>query len=69
MYKIETHLHTRYVSQCGWLDAEAIISGYKAAGYSGIVVTDHFNRTTFDYLGIDPAGPGDSQTIQRRNHP
>ncbi|MCD8077107.1 MAG: PHP domain-containing protein [Lachnospiraceae bacterium] len=59
MYKIETHLHTTYSSKCGWLEAEELIAGYKAAGYSGIVVTDHFNRTTFDYLQIDLASEGD----------
>jgi len=53
MYRIETHLHTKYVSKCGRLDAKALLEGYKAAGYSGIIVTDHYNRITFDYLGID----------------
>lgn len=59
MYKIETHLHTRYVSRCGRLDAQELVQGYKAAGYSAVIVTDHYNRITYDYLGIDPAGPGD----------
>lgn len=53
MYKIETHLHTNHSSKCGWLDAQALIAGYKAAGYDAIIVTDHFNRTTFEYLGVD----------------
>ncbi|MDD6033814.1 MAG: PHP domain-containing protein [Oscillospiraceae bacterium] len=59
MYKIETHLHTSHVSKCGWLDAPTLIAGYKAAGYDAIIVTDHYNRITFDYLGCDPAAPGD----------
>ena len=59
MYKIETHLHTNHVSKCGHLDAAAIARGYADAGYSALIVTDHYNRTTFDFLGIDPAGPGD----------
>lgn len=59
MYKIETHLHTAHVSRCGWMEAPALAEGYKAAGYSGIIVTDHYNRTTFEHLGLDPAGPGD----------
>ena len=25
MYRIETHLHTTYISHCGWLGAQAII--------------------------------------------
>lgn len=59
MYKIETHLHTRHVSQCGRMQASEIAAAYKEAGYSAIIVTDHYNRTTFDYLGIDPAGDSD----------
>ena len=59
MYKIETHLHTNHVSKCGHLDAAAIVKGYHEAGYRALIVTDHYNRTTFDFLGIDPAGPGD----------
>lgn len=59
MHKIEPHLHTTYVSRCGRLEAAEIVSGYKAAGYSALIVTDHYNRTTFDYLGVDPAGAGD----------
>ena len=55
MYKIETHLHTKHSSKCGWLDSEALIAGYKAAGYDAIIVTDHYNRTTFEYLGVDLA--------------
>ncbi len=59
MYKIETHLHTAHVSRCGHLDAAEIVSLYKAAGYSAIIVTDHYNRTTFEYLGIDTTAPSD----------
>lgn len=59
MYKIETHLHTVHVSRCGHLEAEEIVSRYKEAGYSALIVTDHYNRTTFDYLGIDTTAPGD----------
>lgn len=58
MYKIETHLHTKHTSKCGWLTAPELIAGYKAAGYDAIIVTDHYNRTTFDYLGVDTTAPG-----------
>lgn len=62
MYKIETHLHTNHVSKCGHLTAAEIVKGYAEAGYSALIVTDHYNRTTFDFLGIDPAAPGDKLT-------
>ena len=59
MYKVEPHLHTVHVSQCGRMEAADIVAAYREAGYSALIVTDHFNRTTFDYLGIDPAGDSD----------
>ena len=62
MYKIERHLHTNHVSKCGHLSAAEIVKGYADAGYSALIVTDHYNRTTFDFLGIDPAAPGDKLT-------
>ena len=58
MYKIEPHLHTKHTSKCGWMTAQELIAGYKAAGYDAIIVTDHYNRTTFDYLGVDTTAPG-----------
>ncbi len=58
MYRIETHLHTAYVSHCGWLGAQALIRMYAAGGYSAICVTDHYNRDTFDYLETDLSAPG-----------
>ena len=62
MYKIELHLHTKYSSGCGQLDEKEIIAAYKAAGYHGIVVTDHFNRDTYHMKNIDPAAPVDRLT-------
>ena len=55
MYKIELHLHTALVSPCGKLSASEIADGYAAAGYDGVVVTDHYKRKTFEYIGIDPS--------------
>ena len=53
MYKIETHLHTSHISKCGRMDAKALARAYHEAGYHGIAVTDHYNRTTFAHLGVD----------------
>lgn len=41
-YKYETHLHTSEASACATTKAADYIEAYKAAGYSGIFVTDHF---------------------------
>jgi predicted metal-dependent phosphoesterase TrpH len=52
MYKIETHLHTKIVSACGWLSPEEIISGYKEKEYDAVTVTDHFHRGWLGTAGI-----------------
>ena len=57
MHKIETHLHTAYVSKCGWMGSIPIIAEYAQAGYSAIAVTDHYNRDTFELLRLDISKP------------
>ena len=46
-YKYEIHAHTKNTSWCGQLDAEELVKKYKEAGYSGIVITDHYSPMTF----------------------
>lgn len=41
-YLYETHLHTRQASACGKVDAAQMVHLYKDAGYTGVVITDHF---------------------------
>lgn len=41
-YKYETHLHTSEGSACGSSQGFEYIPAYVQAGYSGIIVTDHF---------------------------
>ena len=41
-YLYETHLHTAQSSKCGKIDAAEMIRLYKTAGYTGVVITDHF---------------------------
>lgn len=40
----ETHLHTKEGSACSQNTAKELVMAYKAAGYTGIMVTDHFYR-------------------------
>lgn len=42
MYKYEMHCHTSEVSKCAHVTAEEQVAFYKAIGYDGIVVTNHF---------------------------
>ncbi|MDR3139847.1 MAG: PHP domain-containing protein [Treponema sp.] len=43
-YLYETHLHTSQSSACGETPGHEYISRYKALGYTGIIITDHFYR-------------------------
>ncbi len=47
-YKYETHCHTKLVSRCGHLKIKELVEHYKAAGYSGLVLTDHYSPMTFN---------------------
>lgn len=46
-YKYEIHAHTKNTSWCGDIDAKDLVEKYKVAGYSGIVITDHYSPMTF----------------------
>lgn len=48
MYRYETHLHTSETSPCGKVKAAEAVRLYKKAGYTGIVVTDHYFRGFFE---------------------
>ncbi|MGL1892748.1 MAG: PHP domain-containing protein [Spirochaetaceae bacterium] len=41
-YKYETHCHTSESSECSRITGAELIRGYNNAGYSGVVITDHF---------------------------
>jgi predicted metal-dependent phosphoesterase TrpH len=41
-YLFDPHIHTSEVSACGKLPAKEVVRLYKKAGFSGIVITDHF---------------------------
>lgn len=47
MYQLELHCHTKEVSACSTCPAAVQIARYQAAGYQGLVSTNHINRATF----------------------
>ena len=47
MYKIDMHVHTKNVSNCGRIDAKEVAQMYKKAGYDSIVITDHYYESLF----------------------
>lgn len=44
IYKYETHLHTVQASACASASGSYQAKAYKNAGYTGIIITDHFFR-------------------------
>jgi len=42
LFKYETHIHCKLCSACSVVSPEEIVKAYAKAGYSGIVLTDHF---------------------------
>ena len=42
MYLYETHCHSSDCSRCGRSTARELVRAYHAAGYAGMVLTDHF---------------------------
>ena len=47
MYRLELHAHSSEVSTCAHADAETVIRRYRAAGYHGLVSTNHINGGTY----------------------
>lgn len=52
-YLYDPHVHTSEVSFCGQLKACEMVRLYKAAGYQGIVITDHYFNGYIDSLPSD----------------
>ena len=50
MHRLELHCHSKGVSVCSDCPPEKQIALYRAAGYSGIVSTNHLNRGTFQHM-------------------
>ena len=42
LYRYETHCHSSQCSACAHSTAQELVQAYKAAGFAGLVLTDHF---------------------------
>ena len=51
-YKTELRLHTALVSPCATMMPEEIVEHYIKAGYTSVVVSDHFCDIVVDFAGI-----------------
>ncbi len=49
--KVDMHCHTFPVSCCSELSPKELVNAYVAAGYDGIVLTNHYKRAFLDSLG------------------
>lgn len=47
-YKTELHCHSTPVSACGRIPVERLVEMYLEAGYTTVVLTNHFSRYTFN---------------------
>lgn len=47
MFKTELHCHSKDISFCARVSAEDIVNKFYGAGYSTLVLTNHFNTDTF----------------------
>ncbi len=54
MYKYDLHTHTSEVSPCASMSGADQARAYKAAGYTGIIITDHYYDGFFEKLGDMP---------------
>jgi predicted metal-dependent phosphoesterase TrpH len=51
MFRFDTHVHTKETSHCGQVAAMEMVKLYAQAGYSGFVMTDHYNRFSMERHG------------------
>ena len=51
MFKTELHCHSKSVSACARVSNEEIIQKFTEAGYTSLVLANHFNKGTQDFLG------------------
>ena len=51
MFRFDTHVHTKETSHCGGVYGKDMVELYAKAGYSGFVMTDHYNRFSMDRHG------------------
>lgn len=50
MGKFELHIHTLENDKCAMESGQSIVRLYKEAGYDGVVITDHYFKTFFDWF-------------------
>lgn len=49
-FKFDAHVHTSETSPCGKIKGSELVHLYKKAGYSGVIITDHYHDGFFEGL-------------------
>ena len=65
MYKYELHLHTSEGDLCAFSTGSECVRLYRDAGYDGIVVTNHYFSTFFDWFADELRGKDHRGIIDR----
>ncbi len=65
MYKYELHAHTSECDLAAHLSAKDLVRLYKDAGYDGMIITDHYFKTFFDWFEGELSGYTHEQTVRR----
>ena len=65
MYKYELHAHTAECDLAARVGARDMVRLYKEAGYDGIVITDHYFQTFFDWFGEELKDATHEQVVTR----
>lgn len=50
MFKTELHCHSKDVSACAQVSVDDIVNKYTDAGYSTLVLANHFSRWTYEHV-------------------
>ncbi len=68
MHKYELHAQTSNCDLCAKLSGDALVRAYHEAGYSGIVITDHYFSLFFDWFENELSGLCHKGIIDRYLH-
>lgn len=65
MYRYELHAHTSECDTAAHESGAELVRLYKAAGYDGMVITDHYFHRFYDWFADDIAGLDHRGTMRR----
>lgn len=64
-YRFEMHVHTAECDRCAAVGGAEIVRLYADAGYSGLIITDHYFSLFFDWFADELSGATHREIIDR----